>query len=121
LLQVAHQNIVCKLQVTAISLPIDCATTLGLICNELITNSLKYAFDAQDGSIAISLEEVGTNEYCFVYADSGNGFDFHKKMEEGNTLGQKLIKMLAEEIGAKLTIKSEKGLKYVFNFKIKTE
>ena len=121
LLQVAHQNISCRLQVKAISLPIDYATTLGLICNELITNSLKYAFESHDGTVTVSLEEVAANEYTFTYADSGNGFDFNKKMNEGKTLGQKLIKMLAEEIGAKLTVKSEKGLKYIFNFNIKTE
>ncbi len=120
LLQVAHQNnIVYNLQVTNISLPIDYATTLGLICNELITNSLKYAFETQDGIVSVSLEKTAREEYSFVYSDNGTGCNFNEHFDEGKTLGQKLIKMLAEEIGANLTVKNEKGLRYTFNFKTK--
>jgi two-component sensor histidine kinase len=121
LLQVSPQeNIEYTLDVVGISLPVDYATTLGLILNELVTNSLKYAFATHNGTIAVSLKEINTNEYLFTYSDNGGGFDVDSKSVTKKTLGQKLIKMLAEEIEADLFVKSEDGLSYTFNFKIKT-
>mgnify|MGYP005990829681 CR=1 FL=1 len=120
LLQVASQNeIAYKLSVKEVSLPVDYATTLGLVFNELVTNSLKYAFTTQKGIVSVSLKETNTNEYLFTYSDNGKGYVIDDKSNNNKTLGQKLIKMLAEEIKANLTIKNEKGLTYIFNFKIK--
>lgn len=116
LLQVSSQEkIKYKLDVINVDLPINYATTLGLVLNELITNSLKYAFTTQNGAVSVSLKKINKNEYIFIYADNGKGFDIDNNTK--NTLGQKLIKMLAEEIEADLTIKNEKGLTYIFNFK----
>ena len=116
LLQVSPQEkIKYKKDIIDVNLPIDYATTLGLILNELVTNSLKYAFTSQNGTISVHLKEVNSNEYIFTYSDNGKGCDFENKTK--NTLGQKLIKMLAEEIEADLTIKNENGLTYIFNFK----
>ena len=116
LLQVSSQeNIEYKLSIINVDLPINYATTLGLIINELVTNSLKYAFTTKQGIVSVSLKEINENEYIFTYADNGKGFDSDTSTK--NTLGQRLIKMLAEEIEADLTVISENGLKYIFNFK----
>lgn len=88
-----------------------------MIINELITNSLKYAFTTQDGVVSVSLKEINPNEYIFSYSDNGKGYEVDNKSNTNKTLGQKLIKMLAEEIEADLTIKNENGLSYIFNFK----
>ena len=122
LLQVSSQeNIIYKLNVLNVSLPVDYATTLGLVFNELVTNSLKYAFATNNGIIAVSLKEINTNEYVFTYSDNGIGFEIDKINNAQKTLGQKLIKMLAEEIEADLMVKNENGLTYTFNFKTKTK
>lgn len=123
LLQIPSQaSISYQLNVTDISLPVDYATTLGLLFNELITNSLKYAFIAnQNGVISVSLKEINSNEYLFTYADDGKGYDLDNQTNTDKTLGQRLIKMLAEEIEADLTIKNENGLSYAFNFVTKME
>ncbi len=118
LLQVSHQrDIEFRLNVTDVNLPVDYATTVGLIINELVTNSLKYAFTTESGTVAVSLNEINKNEYLFTYADNGKGYEAEDKIKANKTLGQRLIKMLAEEIEADLTIKNENGLTYVFNFK----
>ncbi|MBL4643642.1 MAG: sensor histidine kinase [Flavobacteriaceae bacterium] len=120
LLQVSPQELIkYNLKVLNVSLPVDYATTLGLVLNELVTNSLKYAFTTQEGIVSVSLEELAVNEYNFIYSDNGIGCDLIEEFNEGKTLGQKLIKMLAEEIEAELTIKNEKGLTYTFKFKTK--
>ncbi len=120
LLQVSPiENIEYKLDVKQVALPVDYGTTLGLILNELVTNSLKYAFTTQCGIVKVSLEEINTNEYRFIYSDNGKGCDVDSQNTTNKTLGQKLIKMLAEEIEADLLVKNEHGLTYTFNFKTK--
>ncbi|WBX76357.1 sensor histidine kinase [Tenacibaculum ovolyticum] len=118
LFQVSHkEEIGFKLNVSHVSLSVDYATTLGLLVNELIINSLKHAFVNKRGVITISLSETDKNDFLFTYADNGIGLDDEKDSKK--TMGQRLIKMLAEEIEADLVIKNEKGLAYSFNFKIK--
>ena len=118
LLQVSDQEeIKFMLNVIDVALPVDYATTLGLIVNELITNSLKYAFTSEKGMVTISLKEINPNEYLFTYADNGKGYAIDNRSNTNKTLGQKLIKMLAEEIEADLTIENKNGLIYTFNFK----
>lgn len=120
LLQVAaEKEVEYKLNIVNVSLPVDYATTIGLIFNELVTNTLKHAFTAQGGIVSVSLEEVSINEYLFTYSDNGKGYDLNSHGSINKTLGQKLIKMLAEEIEADLTIKNENGLTYAFSFKTK--
>lgn len=117
LLQVSSKEITYKLNAVDVALPVDYATTLGLVLNELITNSLKYAFHTEQGVVSISLKEINTNEYLFTYSDNGKGYDFDSENSKNKTLGQKLIKMLAEEIKASLTIENKNGLTYIFKFK----
>ena len=120
LLQVSsNKNIAYKNNVKNISLTLDYATTLGLIFNELVTNSLKYAFaNDTEGIITVSLDEVQPKEFQFIYSDNGKGLDV-KTSSKNNTMGQKLIKMFAEEIEAKLEVINNDGLTYVFSFKNK--
>lgn len=119
LLQVStHNQIVYQLSVVDVYLPVDYATTLGLIVNELITNSLKYAFSNDSGEISIGLKEMEKDTYKFTYSDNGKGINENSLSVKNKTLGQKLIRMLAEEIKAELTIKNNKGLSYIFNFKV---
>ncbi|WKD85109.1 putative sensor histidine kinase pdtaS [Polaribacter huanghezhanensis] len=118
LLQISSiKNIDYKINVADISLTLDYATTLGLIFNELVTNSFKYAFNTnKKGVISVSLEEVALNEYRFMYSDNGKGFDVNASITR-KTMGQKLIKMFVEEIGARLEILNDNGLTYILTFK----
>lgn len=109
----ANKKISYHLEASEISLPIDYATTLGLILNELITNSLKHAFMEVEGTISVELSEINMNLFRFIYKDNGKGLQ--KKSPE-KTLGLKLINMFAEEIDADLEVKSENGLSYTFTF-----
>lgn len=120
LLQVSSQeNISYNLNALNIALPVNYATTLGLIFNELVTNSLKHAFTNKDAIVSVTLKEISKNEYVFVYSDNGKGFEFSKEDSTKKTLGTKLIKMLAEEIEANLSVENNNGLTYHFTFKTK--
>lgn len=111
----SNKNIEFNILTHNVFLPIDYATTFGLIINELVINSLKYAFNSNKGIITISLIREDLSGYEFRYSDNGVGLD--SKLKKENTLGQRLIKMLADEIGSNLTIKNKNGLTYIFTFK----
>ncbi|TGM57900.1 sensor histidine kinase [Leptospira adleri] len=95
---------------------IDRAIPIGLILNELLTNSLKYAFaDQETGDIFLELKK--TNEQVELeYRDTGTGFDWDRAQTLQNGLGLKLIDMLSLQLHAKLSFNTESGfyLKMLF-------
>jgi two-component sensor histidine kinase len=97
-----------------LSLHIDQVKTLGLIINECLTNSIKYAFpNNRDKRIDISLN-FKENEYTLVIQDNGigmpRGFNNIKKT------GLYLIEQLCEEIDGVYTIDSDNGTRVVIIF-----
>ena len=80
-------------------LDVDTAIPLGLILNELVTNSCKYAFNEnKTGSISMAIFTAKDGEYIFEYRDNGPGipsdFDFKKTDSLGLRLIQRLVKQL---------------------------
>jgi two-component sensor histidine kinase len=91
-----------------IFLDIDTAVPLGLIINELITNSFKYAFkNTKEGIIKIELAESESGHYTLTYQDNGFGLPQNYDFETGKTLGIKLIKLLSKQLSGKAVYKKE--------------
>lgn len=100
------------------NLNINQAIPLGLLLNELITNSFKHAFEGRsEGRIFISLREEEGN-LKVVYKDDGKGFD-KKVFEYSTTLGVTLIKTLIGQLEADYELESEDGFTFTFKFEIK--
>lgn len=86
---------------------------LGLILNELITNSLKYAF-TKEGVIDIKIKKKGNDKFSLYYFDNG----VWKEKAEGSSLGLELIEIFTEQLdGSYERTVSDKGTTYEFNFK----
>jgi PAS domain S-box-containing protein len=82
---------------------IDSAVPLGLITNELVTNSMKYAFpDARTGRIEISLITDNGN-YILVVRDNGVGMPENFAWEKAQSLGLRLVRMLTRQIRGTIT------------------
>jgi len=96
------------IDIEPISLNTDTIIHLGIIVNELITNSLKHAFGTQEGEIAISLKKKANN-ITFYYSDNGKG-TVHT--EENEHFGLKLIKLSTKQLGGELNIESEHSTYY---------
>ncbi|SNT36728.1 Two-component sensor histidine kinase, contains HisKA and HATPase domains [Ekhidna lutea] len=93
---------------SGIKLDIDTVIPLGLIVNELITNTLKYAFDqSKEGKITISLEEHN-NQLVVSVADNGKGMD-KSKLETSDSFGWKMIRSLSRKLEAEIDILSGAG------------
>ncbi len=116
----SKQDVIYSVTTNNIALSIDHATPLGLIVNELFSNSIKYAFkNIKKPEIHLTLENQANNSYKFTYKDNGIGLALDVSKVTVNSLGIKLVKMFAEEMDANLSIESNNGLSYTLIFKTK--
>jgi two-component sensor histidine kinase len=84
---------------TPVLVDIGTGIPLGLIINELLTNSMKYAFmPGEDGNIAISIFHTG-NHLTLSVSDSGRGLPEKFNSDTADTLGTELIRSLAFQLG----------------------
>lgn len=91
----------------------DKAIPLGLVLNEIASNSFKHAFQSTKGEFNLRLIEIG-NKYQLICKDNGKGLPENLNNE---TLGLSLIPILCEQIDAQLEIiNSPNGLEYRITF-----
>ncbi len=89
---------------------VDTAIPLGLIINELVTNSLKYAFlDDRPGQISIRLWINPSKTLCLKVADDGLGKEATIEPSESTSFGTDLIKILSKKLKGKIQTKAEEG------------
>ncbi|ALK05190.1 hypothetical protein SAMN02910340_01012 [Methanosarcina thermophila] len=132
-----------KLDLSTVFFEVDTAVSLGIIINEMFTNSIKYAFPAgAGGEISISLvreesiEEItgnnstdtvlsespeklsGTSKnYKLIYADNGKGFPEEFDFRNPETLGLQLVNALISQIEGSLDLERGNGTKFIIHFK----
>ena len=106
------QQITLHCEIADLLLPSNKLTYLGLILNELITNSIKHAFleEQRDKQIDITLvEEEG--HIRLIYRDNGVGMD-QSKLHTTENKGIGLIKLLAEELKGQVLIAGKRGTQF---------
>ena len=95
----------------------DLAMRLGLIINELVTNSFKYAFASQDRpKINIDLQQTGTETYRMIYQDNGEGIPADFDIKNSKSLGLKLIHTMTRQLNGTLAVSNKNGAHFQFNF-----
>ncbi|SHH81813.1 sensor histidine kinase [Flavobacterium defluvii] len=104
------QRIRFEVKIDPLELDVAHAVPLGLILNEAITNSIKYAFpEDKTGMIYVTLETKGENQYLLTIADNGIGFDANLSDKKANSFGMSLIKGLTDDLEGKLTMENNNG------------
>jgi len=97
---------------------IDTAVPLGLILNELLTNSYKYAFNENNnGQITIDLQQRSPGAFLLTYADNGPGISNEINIKKSASLGLRLIHRLSKQIGGSATYQYRNGSTFIINFK----
>ena len=91
------------LEIHDINLNIDTAIPLGLIINELVTNSIKYAFPEHIGKINIKLVS-NHDQLELTIADNGTGISEELVLESSKTLGLQLVNSLIKQLDGKLEV-----------------
>jgi two-component sensor histidine kinase len=100
-----------KLQtdIEKLSLDVDTMIPLGLIINELVSNSLKYAFVGREtGTLFISLQEKEGRLHLLV-KDDGQGFPARMDIQQMQTFGLQLIAAFAQKLKATLELYNDNG------------
>lgn len=108
-----------KEEYDTIHLPINTCIPLGLILNEIVTNSIKYGFNsdhAENKQFWVSVKNTN-NMVALIVKDSGTGFnkDFNTNLET-SSLGIVLIRSLTEQIDGKVVFSNSNGAKIEINF-----
>jgi two-component sensor histidine kinase/ligand-binding sensor domain-containing protein len=93
------------------------AIPCALIVNELVTNSLKYAFpDGRHGQINVGVRKSGDHEYCMSVEDDGVGLPSSVDPSTASTLGMSLIGILSGQLHGSVAMSSEGGTKCTVTF-----
>ena len=106
-----------KVDANQISLPIETMFKLGIILNELFTNSIKHAFTTEDreDQVTITLKKE-KNRYTLVYHESNNDHVDMEKIHNSDSLGMKLIYLTVQEMDGTVDISRNDGLIFSIEF-----
>jgi PAS domain S-box-containing protein len=106
-----------KINVENIFLDINTAIPLGLIVNELITNSLKHAFpNGRKGEINVEFHKKD-EKYEFTVKDNGIGFPKDIDFKKTDSLGLQIVTNLTDQIDGKIELNINNGTEFKINFK----
>lgn len=105
----------------AISLDLDTAVPMGIIINELVSNSLKHAFSeerwaARNAEIRIELRETADNALLLRISDNGVGLAKETDLSNIDTMGLKLVHSLVDHMGGTVEINRNNGTYYNIQF-----
>ncbi len=118
----SDEDINIEMDAVPIKLPIKKAIPCGLVINEIITNSCKYAFPVghPDPEIKIVFK-IKNRRATIEISDNGIGLPAPFEELDTNSLGTLLIKTLTNQLEADLKVESSNGTKYIFSFDLVRE
>ncbi len=117
-----RKQILFKLDIDALMLDFSYAIPLGLILNEAVTNSIKYAFSKiREGIITIDLHQISNKQIELVITDNGQGLPFDFQPYKRDSMGMNLMQGLSEDIGGEFSICSNVGTKVYILFSYEFE
>jgi len=101
-------------ELNPVVLDIDMAVSMGLIVNELLTNAFKHAFPYQEqGLIAVKLyKSDGDRRLNLIICDDGVGMPAQINLQDTNSLGLRLVRILAQQLRANLKMSSAIGTSF---------
>ncbi|HFA50330.1 MAG TPA: hypothetical protein ENJ95_15060 [Bacteroidetes bacterium] len=104
-------------EVQPMHLDVDTAIPLGLIINELVTNSLKYAFpNGRKGSIEIALWKNKPGRLCLKIADDGVGKDAAPELKNSTSFGTNLVNILSKKLKGTPVVSDGEGYATLIEF-----
>lgn len=90
--------------------------SLGVIINEVITNSMKYGFEKRaEGVIRVTLNK-NESHVVLTIQDNGTGLKQGFNLEKSTGFGLMLVKMMSQQIKGNVRMESEKGTKFILEF-----
>ena len=112
----ADKKINYYLDVKNISLNVDTSLILGLIIIELLSNSLKYAFNGQNGIINVTLSKI-KNKYILKVSDNGKSMQKDLDLENTGSFGLTIVNLLVTQLNGQITVNKSGGTIFTISFK----
>jgi two-component sensor histidine kinase len=104
------RNLNFRLHIDPVRLDVAQAVPIGLIINEAVTNSIKYAFPKRnDGAVDISLQYLGEDGVRLEIADDGIGLPEGFDIKKVRSMGMELIDSLNLQLEGRMTIRTRGG------------
>ena len=103
---VGARGVSISMHATPLRVGLDFAIPLGLLVTELVTNSMKHAFDGDPGSIHVALEKAEGNQVVLQVSDDGEGYD---PATSGSTLGMFIIQGLVRQLKGTVAVHAGRG------------
>lgn len=98
-----------ELSIAKVAVDLDTCMTLGLITHELLNNTLKYAFPSGQGQVHIALNVLPDGSYVYTVADDGVGLPAGMEPDKADSLGLRLVRMLASDVRASVHFENNPG------------
>jgi len=101
----------------------DTAVPLGIIVNELVSNSLKHAF-TEEGEVRIKLcreekdNKMQKSLFSLTISDNGKGVPENIKLGSLESLGLQLVSILVDQLDGKIELKRAQGTEFKITFKV---
>ncbi|NYB53015.1 MAG: PocR ligand-binding domain-containing protein [Methanobacteriaceae archaeon] len=118
---VQNQDIELILDVEDVEMNIETAVPCGLIINELVTNSLKYAFPPSKwnakGAVTIKLSQEKDDDLELGISDNGIGIPSHIDPRNSPTLGLMLVNNLVKQMEGSLELNRTHGTEFTIKFR----
>ena len=111
----AQKRVQVECAMSTLNVDIDTAVPLGLIVNELLTNTIKYAFpEGRSGKVQIKLERVANGNLQMLVSDNGVG---KSGAVNGTGFGGQLVSLLTQQLGGTIKEENNNGTHIFFEFK----
>jgi len=117
----------CFIDAREVTIPLDLAVPCGMIINELVTNSLKYAFSKTTATAAREACRILVNLSCrdnrfsLTVADNGVGWPTDFDWRTAKSLGLTLVRMLGEhQLGGSYAVDGSDGIHFTLTFSLRT-
>jgi len=111
------RNIRCRVEAEKISFSIETAIPLGIIINELITNSMKYAFpDDREGELLFIMARESDGAVRMTVKDDGVGIPGSLDFRSPSSLGLQLVNDLVCQIGGDIELDRSAGTEFTVRF-----
>jgi two-component sensor histidine kinase len=106
-----------EVEVEAKDLDVSAAVPIGLIVNELVSNSLKHGFPAgRKGRILVRLEGGRTDGYTLSVADDGIGMPDGFAIEKAPSMGLRLVSLLTRQLQGDWDMQRDGGTRWLIRF-----
>ena len=106
-----------RIHVGRVHLDFDTAIPCGLLINELVSNSLKYAFpDGRSGEVFVTLDRTEGNRVVLEVGDDGVGVPEAIDIKNTQTLGLQLVTTLTQQLGGTITLDRSVGTRFTVTF-----